>query len=84
MYAIGTTAAQEGRGIREITHAGLVKHLDRFGPDGVMETARDTGCTIAELTDLQTRIDALTPRVKHRKSAEARVRTWLGLDEQEG
>lgn len=32
---------------------------------------------------LQAEIDALTPRVKHRKSAEARVRTWLGLDKED-
>jgi len=67
----------------ELTIDNLQRHLVRYGPDGVMETARDQGYPLAVLVDLQERIDALTPRVRHRKSTEARVRAWLGLPDEE-
>ena len=49
----------------------------------MLDAARDAGLSIKELTKLQEQIDALTPRVRHRKTAEARVRTWLGLDKED-
>lgn len=70
-----------------LTFENLTKHLEKHGPDQVMETARDYGFTIAELVALQEMIDRLPTkrfRVKHRKTAEQRVRSWLGLDEEEG
>lgn len=47
-----------------------------------MDAARDAGLTIPELVKLQQQIDARPRAPKHRKSAEERVRTWLGLDEE--
>jgi len=69
--------------VAELTFENLLKHLDRYGPDGVMDTARDAGISFAKLCELQIAIDRRTPRVKHRKTVEARVRSWLGLPEEE-
>ena len=69
--------------MREVTVKDFLKHLERFGPDGVLEGARDHGLNIAELVQLQEAIDARPRSPKHRKSAEARVRDFLGLPEEE-
>jgi hypothetical protein len=66
-----------------MTLDNLYRHLDRHGPVGVMEAARDEGWPLETLCLIQERIDARTPRVKHRKTVEARVRSWLGLPEEE-
>lgn len=70
----------------EMTLDNLKRHIDRYGPEGVMETARDSGFPITALVELQAKIDAIPSRrrkVRHRKSVEARVRSWLGLPEEE-
>lgn len=67
----------------ELNLDNLNRHLDKYGPDGVMEAARDAGFTLASLVALQERIDRLPRQPRHRKSAEARVRRWLGLPEEE-
>lgn len=61
----------------------FLKHLKRYGPEGVLDAARDAGLTISELVQIQDAIDKLPRQPRHRKTAEARVRTWLGLDKEE-
>lgn len=63
-----------------------LRHAKKFGTEGVMEAARDEGCTLDELVMLQTNVDAIeaaathpSRRHKRRKTAEQRVRDWLGL-----
>ena len=65
----------------QLTLKHFAKHVERYGAEGVMDTARDH-LGLAELIVLQQQIDELTPRVKHRKTAERRVRDWLGLTEE--
>ena len=70
----------------EITLDNLKRHIEKYGPDGVMETARDYGFSVAALCELQVTIDRLPTKrfkVKHRKTVEQRVRSWLGLPEEE-
>ena len=63
-----------------ITLDNLLRHLEKHGPEGILETARDAGLPFQELVTIQERIDGLPRRRRHRKSAEERIRTWLGLD----
>jgi hypothetical protein len=82
LYAIGTTTAQEGRDIAELTLDNLHRTIEKYGPEGVLETARDAGFSFADLVALQERIDRLPRTRKQRRTAEERVRTFLGLDDE--
>jgi hypothetical protein len=65
------------------------RHADRFGPDGVVETAAAAGLTLADLVTLQQHVDELEAPIrrkrgqgKHRLTAEARVKRLLGIPEE--
>jgi len=69
------------------TLKALKKHADRYGYDGVMETAVDLGLNEEQLIELQEHIDEIVSRdrwaPKRRLSAETRVRRLLGVEESE-
>lgn len=66
---------------------GLLKHLDKYGEDGVLETAVDEykvgRMTFEELATILVAIDKLHPRVKHRKTTEQRLKALLGIKEED-
>jgi hypothetical protein len=71
-----------------------VTHAEKFGTDGVMETARDAGLTLKELGELLVECDRIhashlkrtrrfaTP-TKHRLTVEQRVKRLCGIAEEE-
>lgn len=67
----------------ELTQDNLMKTIEKYGPDGVLEVARDAGFPLTSLIALQEHIDSQPRAPRHRKTAEARVRAWLGLPEEE-
>jgi hypothetical protein len=69
------------------TLQNLKKHAKRFGSDGVMEAAVESGLPFEELVELQKHIDALHAEDKWAKkprlTAETRVKRMLGIEEAE-
>ena len=70
--------------------AMYLKHVDKFGDDGVMDAAIHSEIvgkpmTLSELVALQKHIDSKRPKhaPKMRLSAETRVKRLLGLDKEE-
>jgi hypothetical protein len=68
-----------------------LRHIKKFGPEGVLEAARDAGLPISELVMIQTSIDAREDaqagrfgKKKRRLSAEQRVKRFLGIADEEG
>lgn len=72
----------------------FVKHAQKFGTEGVMETARDDGLNLKQLEDLLRECDLIdaeairrsrrfaTP-TKHRLTVEQRVKRLCGIAEEE-
>ena len=67
------------------------RHIDRFGPDAVMDTAIESyhagTMTLADLCSLQTHIDEHEKKKnrwarKHRKTVEQRVKQLLGISDE--
>jgi len=65
--------------VAALNFENLLKTIDRFGPEGVLDAAREAGLPLEQLVRLQEAIDKLPRQPRRRSSAEARVRTWLGL-----
>lgn len=70
-----------------------VTHAERFGVEGVMEAARDEGCTLKELEALLVKCDQIefaqkkkahkfASPVKHRLTAEQRVKRLCGIEDE--
>lgn len=71
----------------------FVTHAERFGIEGVMEAARDEGCTLAELEALIVKCDEIefahkkkahkfASPVNHRLTAEQRVKRLCGISDE--
>jgi hypothetical protein len=72
---------------------GLLKHANRFGADGIMETAADFyydgALTYADVVTIQEKLDALEREAlkkwapKRRLTVEERVNRLLGIEPEE-
>lgn len=67
----------------------LLKHARRHGSDCVLETAAAAGLPLPDLIEIQTELDAIDQATlgwryrKPRKTAEQRVKAFLGIEENE-
>lgn len=67
-----------------------VHHAQRFGTSEVLDSAIETGLNVRQLVDLQTELDKIDAKpksrfdtpVKHRLSAETRVKRRLGIEDE--
>ena len=64
-----------------VTMERMVKHLNRFGPEGIMEIAV-FHLDFDQLLELQALADEKTPKLKHRKSVHTRVELLCGIPEE--
>lgn len=52
---------------QSLTFERLVKHLDRFGPEGILETAKSLKLPDAKMADLERRVKEEKKRGKVKK-----------------
>jgi hypothetical protein len=68
----------------------FVHHAQRFGTEAVLDAAIEQDLNLKQLVELQTELDKIDAQpkkrfangIKHRLSAEVRVRRQLGLEDE--